>query len=494
MPKHNLTLPAPETNSMMRRSVRIAVLFAAVVLVCGQVALAQVKNVILMIADGAGFNTWNATSMYQGKWDAANGRSTQVYDGEGWVHLACSTYPLNSSKAPTNDEKQDENLVYDPAKAWDPAHGYEWLQGAYTDSAAAATALSTGKKTYDTAINWSNTNQPISPTLVELAKSLGKATGVITTVQWSHATPAGLGGAQNVLRDHYQEIAQQLVQKQQLDVIMGAGNPDFDDNGRPKEGTKEFKYVGGEEAWKAIKEARAAVGGTHLGFRPVSTRAEFEALASGSTPAKVLGTAQVAQTLQAAREGVGPDDPPYDDPLISGVPTLADMARGALNVLDDNPCGMFLMIEGGAVDWANHKRHPGRMIEEQADFNRAVQAVVDWVEKNSNWNETLLILTADHETGLLWGKDSETKPFDPVVDNGVGKMPGLHHNVGTHTNSLVPVYACGDAATLFVDVVVGSDPVRGPYITNTSIFEVIRAAMALEIDETEPTVMRTASW
>ena len=77
----------------------------------------RVKHVILMIADGAGYNSWDAASMYQGRWDASTGRSTQLYDGPGWVKLGCSTYPLNLSSAPTGKGAQDPNLVYDPVKA-----------------------------------------------------------------------------------------------------------------------------------------------------------------------------------------------------------------------------------------------------------------------------------------------------------------------------------------------------------------------------------------
>jgi alkaline phosphatase len=64
------------------------------------------------------------------------------------------------------------------------------------------------------------------------------------------------------------------------------------------------------------------------------------------------------------------------------------MSLGALNVLDDDPDGFFLMIEGGAIDRAAHAYQDGRLIEEQVDFDQTVQAVVDWVQANSNWGET----------------------------------------------------------------------------------------------------------
>ena len=446
-------------------------------------AAAEVKNVILMIADGSGFNAWNATSMYQGKWDAIQKKSRQVYDQAGWVSYACCTFPLNTSKVSTKTGTQDPTVVYDPAKAWDPKQGYKWLKAHYTDSAAAATALSTGHKTYNHAINWSDLNQPLTPTMCEAAKAKGKAVGVITTVPWSHATPAGLGNAHSAQRDDYAGIARQMLEGGVMDVIMGAGNPDFDANGQSAKAGKWrkdsiCKYVGGAEAWKAIEEARSRPGATYQGFRPVSTKAEFEALLAGPTPRKVLGTVQVAQTLQQSRKSSNTTDPAHDTPPNANVPDLALMSRAAIRVLDNSRQGFFLLIEGGAVDWANHINQPGRMIQEQIDYVRAVEAVVEWVNANSNWDETLVILTADHETGLLWGPDSDKTPFDPVVDHGAGRMPGLMYHTKTHTNSLVPLYARGKESELLGKMIVGKDPVRGPYIDNTSVAKVLLHAVA----------------
>ncbi len=82
------------------------------------------------------------------------------------------------------------------------------------------------------------------------------------------------------------------------------------------------------------------------------------------------------------------------------------MTKAALNVLDDDPNGFFIMIEGGAVDWAAHANQSGRLIEEMNDFNKSIEAVIRWIDTNSNWNETLVIITADHETGHLTGPGS----------------------------------------------------------------------------------------
>jgi alkaline phosphatase len=165
-------------------------------------------------------------------------------------------------------------------------------------------------------------------------------------------------------------------------------------------------------------------------------------------------------------------------PLIETVPTPEETARAALNILDDDPNGLFLMIEGGAVDWASHGNQSGRMIEEQVGFDDAVQAVVEWVETNSNWGETLLIVTGDHETGYLTGPGSDPS-WTPIVNNGAGNLPGMEWHLPHHTNRIIPLFANGDTATTFRFYADGDDPVYGPYVDNTDLIKVIVRALAL---------------
>lgn len=458
------------------------------------------KNIILMIADGAGYNTWIAAGMYQGK------LGRQVFDGNEWQKLSCTTYPLNLSHKPTGDLRQAPSLVYDPAKAWDatPTNiftsrfaGYAFLKSTATDSAAAATALATGRKTYNNAINWSSDNRPLrGATIAEIAKTQGKSVGVVTSVPWSHATPAGLGGAHNSSRDNYAEIAREMLDAAWLDVIMGAGHPDFDDDGRPlpEDKKRDFKYVGGEAAWRSLKAGETP-------WRLVETKAEFEAMISGPTPPKVLATAQAAATLQQKRgsrlarflTGKEETRKPFATPINNGVPSLATMAEAAVNCLDDNPRGFFLMIEGGAVDWANHANEPDRMIEEQLDFLAAVESVVRWVDRHGNWEDTLLILTADHDCGLIWGPNSHDVAFQPVEDRGAGKMPGMKHSAHGHANSLVPLYARGVGSGRFAELVRGQDPkaaqlwrISGKYLDNTDVFRVMQIEVTNAAKESPP--------
>src|SRR5699024_6999886 len=118
---------------------------------------------------------------------------------------------------------------------------------------------------------------------------------------------------------------------------------------------------------------------------------------------KVFGLAQVATTLQQGRGGDSEGKLPGEVAFNENVPDLPTMSEGALEVLGQNEDGFHLMIEGGAIDWTGHANETTRNIEETQDFNAAVESVVDWIETNSSWDETLLVVTADHETGYLGG-------------------------------------------------------------------------------------------
>jgi len=382
--------------------------------------------------------------------------------------------------------------------------------------------MSTGRKTYNHAINWSDFDEPMEgQTLAEQAKAAGWSVGVVTSVPWSHATPAGFGGAHDPYRYGYVKIAREMLNSGVLDVMMGGGNPDFDGNGKsvPQSTRKVYRYVGGPAEWNALK-AGAHPGGWTL----IESKADFEKLTQGPTPKKVVGTAQVAETLQYQRDlaarkdskrryaaslqggsaadtedgengdnsfsaagGAAPKTPwpePYSDQMIENVPDLKTMALGAINCLDDNPKGFYLLIEGGAVDWANHDNFAERMIEEQSEFVETARAVAAWIEAHGGWKDNLLVLTADHDCGLPWGENSRRAAFEPITDNGPKKIPGLLYNSTDHSNSLVPVHARGAASEQFQSRVKGKDEtaaktwnISGEYIDNTDIYFVTKKAI-----------------
>ncbi len=407
------------------------------------------KNVIIMIADGGGFNHYKSADYYN-----CGSSPCQPYE-QFPVRLAMSTYPYGGS--------------YDANLAW---RSFEYVDKGATDSAAAATAMATGVKTRNKTLGLDTHNRP-ALNLSERAKQLGKAAGVITTVFFDDATPAGFV-VHNGARGNLTQIADDMVNRNSVDCIMGAGHPFYDSDGRQAQ-EPNYRYIS-EKTWAALKNGSA--GGSANSWTLAQTRAEFQALANGKTPNRVFGLAQVFDTLQQSRSGNVFADP-YVVPLTQTVPTLEEMTLAALNVLDDDPNGFFIMIEGGAVDWAAHNNRSGRLIEEVNGFNKAVEAVIWWVNTKSDWNDTLVIVTADHETGHLTGpnSNSDSKHFNPavydIISNGPGKLPAMEWHSRNHTNSLVPFFAKGAGAEQFTETIDGNDPLRGPYIDNTDIANTI---------------------
>ncbi len=428
----------------------LAAVLALVIILWASAVQAAAKNVILMISDGLGYNTIKATDYFTG--------STAVYESFP-VRYAVSTYSAGLPEKPA--------AGYNTVLAWGLP---EYLKFRPTDSASAATAMATGVKNYDGVLNLSTSGQPLK-TITEIANDFQKSSGVVTNVQWSHATPAGMF-AHNASRNNYAAIAMEMVgSSSPLKVIMGAGNPNYDDNGEPA--SKTADYVGGTATWNNL------VNGTHNGFTLLQTKSEFEKLANGTTIYdKVVGTFETNTTAQQARTSppkVAAPENPSGVAFNSNVPSLATMTLGALNVLTQDQDGFFLMIEGGAVDWASHANQLGRMIEEQQDFNEAVEAVVTWIEAHGGWSRNLLIVTADHETGNLWGPAGV---YTDIVDYGKGNLPGAQFYSGEHTNALVPLFAKGAGSELFAAYADKIDPVRGAYVDNTVIFQVMKSQLA----------------
>ena len=504
----------------------------------------KAKNVILMIADGIGFNGWLAADYYQGK------AGLQAYqrvrpDGTTPVVLGMSHYSLNvldeqgrllesASKDPEVESERQELIAkalpqgYKPKKRWknfaytiekdfDPE---EKIYTSYTDSAAAGTALMTGRKTANGRLNYDWSGSISFQTIAEVASKLRKSTGAISSVEQSHATPAATI-AHNMNRRKYGEIFKELLNSK-LDVIMGAGNPEYDNNGNSVNfNERSYKYVGDAKTWDEVKSGK-----TKYSF--VDSLDDFESLEAGDLSfERVIGFPRVYETLQARRDPdiLGEGKTPSGTAKNSNVPDLGTMSVGALNILNQNQKGFFAMVEGGAVDWMGHANNMGRYIEEQIDFNHAVDDVIQWVEANSSWDETLLIVTSDHETGGIWGKktftngsvikgsgvgakddeiiaagekgitvdqlisdrfnpyEDEFNRFRAVKDRGKGKIPRHQFASGNHTNELVPLWAIGSGSDLFhqftrTDYKAGELWGKnygwdGQFVDNTNVFDVM---------------------
>ncbi len=489
-------------------------------------APAEPIYIILMVSDGIGFNGWLAADYYQGLAGAQSYQTTRPDGTEpvvlGLAHSALNlvdeagaVLPLGTNPALAAGAVEQG---YDPTTRWDRfdnamLNDFEPVSQrytSYTDSAAAGTALLSGRKTAVGRVNMDWRGQDSFVTIAELAMDEGLAAGSVASVMVSHATPASVI-AHNVSRNNYVEIFNEMVASD-LDVIMGGGHPLYGDSGEALSGDEaDYRYVGGEETFAAMQTASGL-----NGFDFIDARADFEALAAGEdVPERVVGIARTGSTLQANRDGLAAADTPSGMAFNPDVPDLATMSVGALNVLAQDEDGFFVMIEGGAVDWMGHGNNMERFIEEQIDFNLAVDAVIAWVEENSSWDETLLIVTSDHECGGIWGEGTWTNSvggpvaadrsrdalaaarFDPsddqfneflaVQDRGAGEIPGYQWASSNHTNDLVPLWAIGAGADRFAEFTrtdlkaaeLWGAPYDwdGDFVDNTAVFHVMDAAL-----------------
>jgi alkaline phosphatase len=401
------------------------------------------KNIILFIGDGMGYNHITASNYY------LYGNGNAVYE-DFPVKLSMSTFPGVAEKDNTYTYNYVSELYW---------NDFEYAKIKPTDSGAASTAMASGIKTYRHAIGVDLDKQP-AENLTEFFKNIGKTTGVISSVPFSHATPAGFV-AHHPDRNEYGAIATQMLESD-VDVIIGGGHPYYDNNGL-KINNPNYEKFGSEDNWN---KARA----NYKGRVFVETKEDFEKYSKGNAPEKLFGIPQVFETLQYNRDN---DDiaEPFAYEYNDNVPTLETLTLVGLNALSQNNDGFFVMVEGGAIDWASHANHTGRMIEEMDDFNKSIEAAVNWVEKNSNWEETLIIVTADHECGYLTGPKDNDNSFssNPVVSNGKNKLPNVKWCHDSHTNVLVPFFAKGSCANTFKRYAVLKDKKLGYYLDNTHI-------------------------
>ncbi len=283
-----------------------------------------------------------------------------------------------------------------------------------TDSAAAATAMATGVKVNNGVISLAIPGDSSElPTALEEYKAAGKMVGLVTTAYVTHATPAGWG-AHETSRNNYSQIATDLMTQTKPHVLLGGAS-----------------YV-------TESGAQAA------GYTVVDDRASMQAV-NTDTPGLML-SGQFGGGGYMPYEYGGEDD--YTG--IGALPHLREMTVTALDVLDNDPDGFFLMVEGARIDHAGHSNLIYENIFETIEFGNAVQEVLDWVDEpsnGSNWSNTLVIVTADHETGGL------------IVtgDNGEGELPDYDWTSTGHTGVNVPVYAKGDDAEQVTGVVDNTD-------------------------------------
>ncbi len=228
-----------------------------------------------------------------------------------------------------------------------------------TDSAAAGTAMATGHKTSNGSVGVDKKGKTVK-SILEYAKDAGKATGLVTTSRLTDATPAVFASHVDKRGDE-QEVAAQML-KTAPDVMMGGGASNF------KAKTRADKK-------DLVAEARSA------GYTVVTDKDGLSSVEEG----RILGL--FADTMM-----------PYAIDNNKKAPKLKDMAQKTLDILSQDKDGFFVMIEGGRIDHACHANDMPACAKEMLDFDQAVKTALDFAEKDG---QTLVIVTADHETGGL---------------------------------------------------------------------------------------------
>lgn len=228
-----------------------------------------------------------------------------------------------------------------------------------TDSASAATAMSAGVKTYNAAIGVDNDKSEVK-TVLETAKEKGKATGLVATSEITHATPASFGAHDEsrknmnaIADDYYDEL---VNGEHKIDVLLGGGLSNFARTDRNL--TEAFQKDG---------------------YSYVTNKEEM----LNNNDEQVLGL--------FADAGL-----PKMIDRTEDIPSLQEMTNSAIERLNKDKDGFFLMVEGSQVDWAGHDNDIVGAMSEMEDFEKAAKAAIDFAKKDKH---TLVVITADHSTG-----------------------------------------------------------------------------------------------
>jgi len=271
-----------------------------------------------------------------------------------------------------------------------------------TDSGAGGTAIATGYKTYNGAIGINKDSMPLK-NIMELAHEKGYATGIVVTSSITHATPASFV-AHVKDRDQNDEIAKAYLNNI-IDVFIGGGNKYFDKNLKDSLIKLNYHLVYDTNELKITKSSKIAAFISQNHLPRAKNRGNF-------------------LPLSVAK---------------------------AIEVLSNNTGGFLLMVEGSQIDWAAHLNDKDYLIDEVRDLDRAIGIALDFALKNG---KTLIIVTADHETGGIVLKEDKKNKMKPKIE----------FCTKNHTGVMVPVFAYG----------IGSEFFSGIY-ENTEIFNKIKS-------------------
>lgn len=340
------------------------------------------RNIIVFMGDGMG-----AEQLATGRW-AANGR----------LHLDVLAGPV---------------LVQTDSLTTQQTQGPDALA---TDSAAAATAIATGVIVANDVLSIAPNGAALGSVL-ELSKQAGKATGLVTTSYFFDASPAAFAAHQHS-RSAYFQIASEMLGVTQPEIVMGAGRWILDD--------------------PAVAEIAAAAG--YVVVRDAKELAGWDPQAAP----RLLGLFETDFIAPPASEPFSLT-PALERTPASPDPTLATMMRRALEHLSSDPDGFFLFAEDELTDQISHRgpnevAYANRLLPaEVGAFDAAVRVAIDWVLERSSFDETLIVVLADHETGGY----SFDRTLGPVSGTFSAFTDDGRLRVGYHTRTPIELYALG---------------------------------------------------
>lgn len=278
-----------------------------------------------------------------------------------------------------------------------------------TDSAAGATAFAAGTKTYNGAIGVADDSTDL-PNLVEIVSLQNVKTGVVSTSCIQHATPASFY-AHALSREFYEDIAADMVTSH-IDFFAGGGTKFFN------------QREDGKDLLAELKTKEFEIDTTALGT--------FEDIKQYSKMGYLLADNHM-------------------DPVAKGrgdfLPKATELGIQFLNK-DTDTSNFFIMVEGSQIDWGGHANDADYLISELIDFDDAIGKALNFAEKDGN---TLVIVTADHETGGFTLASTSTKSETGEMKNDYTKITGTF-STGGHSATLVPVFAYGPGAEDFAGV------------------------------------------
>nr|WP_302982391.1 alkaline phosphatase [Plesiomonas shigelloides] len=413
----------------------------------------QVKNVILLIGDGMGDSEITAARNYA--------------NGAGGFFAGIDALPLTGQYTHYALDKKTGKPDY------------------VTDSAASATAWSSGVKTYNGALGVDIHEKPYT-TLMQLAKAAGKGTGNVSTAELQDATPAAMMAHVTARKCYGPEATSKLCPTNALENGGKGSITEQMLQTRP-----DVTLGGGMKTFGEVSKAGAGQGKTlrqqaqEQGFVIVETLDDLKKVQSADQKAPLLGLFSDGNMPVRWKGPKASYHGNLDQPAVTctanpersaSVPNLADMTEKAIDLLKTNPNGFFLQVEGASIDKQDHAANPCGQFGETVDLDEAVQKALEFARADGN---TLVIVTADHaHSSQIVAPDTKAPGLTQALNTKDGAVMAISYGTAEadesqeHTGSQLRIAAYGPRAANVVGLT-----------DQTDLFFTMRDAMGLKQDK-----------